>query len=436
MDRRLIKLRALFQSGSALSTAGGPVRVADLVDPLLEQEELVAVKEGSTILGYGFAKPKPGTHGQGAGYVYARPHIGSDRNVHLETFVITGPTTTHTLKLNAAAGGIVDSWRVEKPSASIDGQIVNRYGGWTRGIQAGMHWGDVVSGEAVGHRPCQGGNRFSRTGFSAALAHGGYLTKPISSFDESGGIVLHREFVPVEMDPDGGGSVAAATTWHYGSQLNPVIWRDMVWSQDLAINWRGTENLHRLRTVFHLPFALRVGHFDLERYHMLCLDADVFTQVQYYDAATSTAGVLSDGTVANPNYEAEFRRYLMDTRVIYGDDEGITGSSVLPRRGGIAATGALASDLAVLVGGRMSVPPNDPRSFEKMGGNTLGWLQNRADTGGQDGKNLVMLSHAAHLGGRFHGFTTIRDVAIGRYELVTFIATDTFTDCQTIFDTL
>ena len=440
MDTRLIKLRALFQNEHTVTLTASGKRIADIVDPLLEDgKNLVKIATSAATLGYGFASRAPGASALNApgletngGYVYVRPHITDDLSDHLETFVIQGATTTHTISLNAAAGGIIDTWHVEKPSASIDSQIINRYAGWTRSIQAGMTWVDPLAGELTRHNPVQGGNRFSESGNSAYLAHGGYLTSAISRK----GNVIRSEFIPVEQDPDGYASVPGVTSNHYGSSTRPVIWRDMEWSQELHVNWKDHENLHLLRTTFHFPFDVTTYYFDLERYHVFCLDAGEFSQVQYYDALSDTADVLSDGTVTDPNYVAEFRRYLMDSRVIWGDDEGATTASVVPNKGGVAATGATGTDMAVLIGNRLETCnfKSDPYAFEGLPrGNVLGWMQNRDDSDGQDEKNVVMLSHAAMLSGRFHGYSAQRKVRAGTYRLETFIATDTFDDCQTLF---
>lgn len=438
MDDRVVKLRGLWQNNDTLSVSSAAgVRIADIVDPLLEDQDTLQPIDD---LGYGYKQHRPGTsrtlRSKGS-WIYARPPLTDDRNVHLETFVITGATTTHTITLNAAAGGIIDSWHVEKPSDSLDDQIINRYNGWTRGVQAGLGWVDPVPGELTRHLAVQGGNRFSEEGFSVLLAHGGYLTEPITRTEGgSGSTTLTASFLPIEQDPDGAASVPGVTSNHYGSSIAPVLWRDMGWTQTLTLNWKGVENLHELKTRFQIPFRIQTAFFDLERYHVVCLDAGVFAQVQSYDAIDDDVNVLSDGTVTDPNYEAEFRRYLMNDKLIWGDDEGPTTASLIPKGGGVAATGATADDLAVMVGNRISRAnyPSDASAFHGLtSGNVFGWMQNRDDSDGQDEKNVVMLSHAAMLTSRFHGRSKLWTVEPGTYELQTFIATDTFTNCQTLF---
>jgi len=347
--------------------------------------------------------------------------------------VTVGATTTHTIYFNRSAGGAVQRWRVEKPSSSIDSLFVNNGGGWTRGIQAGLEWVDDTTGELTKHNPVQGGSRFATSANDPQEFHG----SPLVGDGPDGGTIIKFVYQPLEFDPDGFYTIPGVHTDHGGGLVNPVLWRDIRMETELWINFRGTENLHRIRTNVTFPYDVDTCFFDTGFYHMMCVRPDQFTRVLAFDSQSDTETVLSSGAVGNPNYQVELRRYMMNRVDIAGDDEAIpSGASSIPSGdGGIIAAGAGAGDFAVAMAGNLDLDFRAVKTLNNWpAGNAWQWLQKRDGSSGETGSNVIMLSHGAHSSGKIHDHTSLRKIISGQLVLDSFIATDTLTQVESILD--
>ncbi len=353
----------------------------------------------------------------------------------LETITIVGATTTHTIKLNRAAGGMIHSWRVEKPSSSIDEDFINDGGGWMRGGQVGMEWVDDTTGEFTKNNPVQGGSYFSQSPQAVQEFQGSPLVEPI----KIDGNKVTVKFQPLEFDPAGFYSIPGLHTDHGGALNRPVLWRDIVITVEYWFNFNGVENLHRIRTIVDFPHDVVTAHFDVSLYTMLCVRPDIFTRLWYMNKGDGSEGLISSGASGNPNYQANYRRYMMNSVQIAGDEETIPSDTSLidSLNGSILAAGATAGDLAISIGGHLSEDVKTAKVINDWpGGNGWSWLQNRGGSDGAAGSNVILLSHGAFATGKFHSHTSARRIDSGTLQLDSFVATDTLTNVRTILNSI
>lgn len=462
-DSRTVRLKQVWAAGSpnVPDLLVDPVRYAALPAALklgqfghivhgrnANPKDVVLAQVGDVVLGYGaqqslglptmpFVVPKDPTINRG-GYI---PTNGSASSKHLpiETVVVTGATTTHTLVFNRRAGGSLMSWTVENAGAGFNDQVLNRYDSFVRGIQATAEWADAVGGgELTKHQPMQGGDYFSLPTLGDASTSSGSVLNQlvVGPVEVNGARVVDVLSTPLDFDPDGAFAAPGLPTGHDGAKYNPTIWKDVRIGFRLTINWNGIENVHRLETRLFLPWEVKSGFFDVGLYSPVFLDAGKFAQVRCLDAVSGTETTLSDGTLGAGDYfEAHYRTYHMNQSVVFENDVGnVAGGSKIPGGyGGIAGTGAADANLAFAVCGPLSganLTATDVNASDLKTGTQWVWAQNRADAGGIDGANCVFLAMPALLTGRLHTRAQVRRIASGWSSTACFLITDTWTNVK------
>lgn len=434
LDDRLVRMKRVTHNGDEY----------DVVDPLYEAEgdiqpvyghtTGVSPQRSSTELGYMF---NPDTTPSGMGGVARRRVVDSSRQDRTFTITVSdggAPATIHTIRFNLEAGGHIDSWTFD--DGTINTQFVNNANSWERGLQSAFEWTDPGNnGVLTRHELRQGGSYYSAAAQSLSGAQGAIVQGYTQVDSGDIGRVVTFDLVPIVYDPDGRDSAVHVTTDHRGGASNPIYFRDLTMRVELWVNYLDTLNVHRLKTTLFTPFAATSAVLPMQLYHALNLREDVFSEVHAWDKSAGDT-LLNDGTTG-AGFNADYRAYYMNQNAYYGDDETGTGSTgVASANGGVAATGAAGSDLAVFIGNTLSTgnftsTAQDLDSFPK--GNGFVWSQNRdgGDPTGEAGLQTVLIGHGAFLRGRLYPYLSTRTFSAGEHTLESFIITDTWTNVQT-----
>lgn len=315
-------------------------------------------------------------------------YLGPQTNGNIHSAILSVSEGVNALELNLAAGGAIQSWEVSGT------EILNRGNSWGRGVQSMLEWADGANGRLTIHRPSQASCRFS----SGPGALGAPVLAATDYPDPLGGRHVAVTAIPLEFDPDGTQGVVGVSADHGGGVDRPVLWRQMLVTTDLWLDYRGHAGLHRLQTVWSAPFETLTGYLDCAAITALSLDT-AFDEVVVRDhgaGASTDVSALVDAT--------DFRRFSYAPSLTYEDDVTVPESAPLLSSGFGGVYGRnTGTDLTVAIAGRLHDTPEGADVFlgDVPRGTNATVLTNRTGSTGQDGAQCVVLGLDSNLSSRW-----------------------------------
>lgn len=338
--------------------------------------------------------------------------------------VTTVTQGVNTLRFNRAAGGYLESWKISGV------EILNRGNSWGRGLQQMAEWADLNAGELVCHRPSQAGNRFA-TGPGAL---GSLMVSLTETARAEGGREVVVVTIPLEWDPDGFASVPGVSSDHGGQENSPVMWRDVRITTSIWIDYKGQSGLHLIDTTWSVPFDTRGFFLDCGVESALFLDTR-FDEVHAYNAFSNTLTNVTAAVAA-----VNWRRWsVCDTKTFQDEQAAPSTASTIAQGWGASAAREAATDLTVMLGGRMHLTSGasslEAASFPR--GTNVTYMVNRTGTTGYDGSQAVVLGHDTLLSGRWHGHDSQRRLtSTGTLRHARFVAIGTLAATRAAFQAL
>jgi hypothetical protein len=353
------------------------------------------------------------------GLSYQRPFTAGA--IHSQFTTVT--QGVNTLRFNRAAGGYLESWKISGV------EILNRANSWGRGLQQMAEWTDLGS-ELVCHRPSQAGSRFA----TSPGAQGSLLISLTETARVEGGRQVTIVTIPLEWDPDGSASVPGISTDHGGQENSPVLWRDMRVTTSIWIDYMGQSGLHLIDTAWTVPFDTKTFFLDCGVESALFLDTR-FDVVYAYNAFSNTLTDVSAAVAA-----VNWRRWsVCDTKTFQDEQAAPSSATTIAQGWGAAAAREAATDLTVMLGGRMHLTSGAAslKASDFPRGTNVTYMVNRSGTTGYDGSQAVVLGHDILLSGRWHGHDSERRLtSSGTLRHARFLAIGTLAATRAAFQAL
>lgn len=415
-----------------------PSSLAPLLRPIYRRgnrlyTEAVAGHPEASLLGYAWKNPtsdglldrlqqlsgRPDDIEPELGWAHVRPVTGS--NIHSQVQTVT--QGVNTLRFNLAAGGYLESWQVSGV------EILNRGASWGRGMQQQFEWVDIGQGDLVRHCPSQAGSLYD----SGIRAQGSVVVSVTETSPASGGKQVTIVTEPLEYDPEGTLSVPGVRTDHGGSEAHPILWKGVRCTTTIWLEHEGTPGLHKVSTVWSMPFTASSAFFDTGLTAALFLDTR-FDELYAYDAQTDTA---TDVTAAAD--AVDWRRWSVSNLGTFQDDQAspTTATTIASAWGGMIARES-GVDLAVAHAGRMhpvsAAIALSTNFFPR--GTQCTYMTNRSGSTGYDGTQAVCIGLDNLLTGRWHSHDSARTVAQGESRLDRFVAIGTLASVRSLIQTI